>query len=139
MTIETPRPVLKGKKALVAGIANEHSIAYGCAMAFHELEADVAITYLNEKSRSYVEPLAKALESPIFMPLDVSEPGQLEALFEEITRQWGRLDILVHSIAFAAKADLQGGLLTCSTEGSRRRWTFPVIPSSAWRGWRHRS
>ena len=103
MAIEVPRPPLKGKKALVAGIANEHSIAYGCAKAFHELEADLAITYLNEKSKPYVEPLAQALEAPICMPLDVSQPGQLEALFAEITRQWGRLDILVHSIAFAPK------------------------------------
>lgn len=108
MTIEIPRPPLKGKKALVAGIANEHSIAYGCAKAFRELEAELAITYLNEKSKQYIEPLAKALEAPIFMPLDVSQPGQLESLFETITQQWGRLDILVHSIAFAPKDDLQG-------------------------------
>jgi enoyl-[acyl-carrier protein] reductase I len=113
MTVEIPRPPLKGKKALVAGIANEHSIAYGCAKAFRELEADLAITYLNDKSKPYVEPLAKQLEAPIFLPLDVSQPGQLEALFEAITKQWGRLDILVHSIAFAPKADLQGGLLDC--------------------------
>ena len=117
MAIESPRPLLKGKKALVAGIANEHSIAYGCAKAFHELEADLAITYLSEKSKPYVEPLAQQLEAPIFMPLDVSQPGQLEALFEAITNQWGRLDILVHSIAFAPKQDLQGGLLDCSAAG----------------------
>jgi enoyl-[acyl-carrier protein] reductase I len=117
MTIEILNPPLKGKKALVVGIANENSIAYGCARAFRELQADLAITYLNEKSKQYVEPLATALEAPIFMPLDVSQPGQLEALFEEITRKWGRLDILVHSIAFAPKADLQGGLINCSAEG----------------------
>jgi enoyl-[acyl-carrier protein] reductase I len=116
-TVESPRPLLRGKKALVAGIANEHSIAYGCARAFRELDADLAITYLNEKSKQYVEPLARALEAPIFVPLDVSQPGQLEALFEEITAKWGRLDILVHSIAFAPKGDLQGGLLNCSADG----------------------
>ncbi len=117
MALNVPRPPLKGKKALVAGIANEHSIAYGCAKAFRELEAELAITYLNEKSKQYVEPLAKTLEAPIFMPLDVSQPGQLEALFEAIAQQWGRLDILVHSIAFAPKEDLQGGLINCSAEG----------------------
>jgi len=110
-------PLLKGKKALVVGIANEHSIAYGCAKAFRELEADLAITYLNEKAKPYVEPLAQALQAPILMPLDVSQPGELEALFAAITAQWGRLDILVHSIAFAPKADLQGGLLNCSAAG----------------------
>src|SRR6478672_6481331 len=117
MTIEIPRPVLKGTKALVIGVANQHSIAYGCAKAFRELGADLAITYLNEKARPYVEPLATSLEAPLFLPLDVSVPGQLEAAFEAITKRWGELDILVHSIAFAPKADLQGGLLNCSAEG----------------------
>ena len=117
MTVEIPRPPLKGKKALVVGIANENSIAYGCAKAFRELEADVAITYLNEKSKQYVEPLATALDAPIVMPLNVSKPGELEAVFDAITKQWGKLDILVHSIAFAPMQDLQGGLLNCSAEG----------------------
>jgi len=109
--------MLRGKKALVAGIANEHSIAYGCAKAFREWGADLAITYLNEKAMAFVEPLAKELEAGIFMPLDVSKPDELEALFEQIGKDWGRLDILVHSMAFAPKEDLQGGLLNCSAEG----------------------
>jgi len=117
MTIEIPRPVLKGMKALVVGVANDQSIAYGCARAFRELGAELAVTYLNEKSRSYVEPLAQALAAPIFMPLDVSKPGELEALFERIEKEWGQIDILVHSIAFAPKEDLQGGLLDCSAAG----------------------
>ena len=117
MIDETPRPLLRGKKALVVGIANENSIAYGCAKAFRELDADLAITYLNEKSKRFVEPLAQAMQAPIFMPLDVSQPGELEAVFEEISKKWGRLDILVHSIAFAPKEDLQGGLLNCSAAG----------------------
>ena len=75
MSIDIPRPVLKGSRALVVGIANDSSIAYGCAKAFHELGADLAITYLNEKSRPYVEPLARALEAPLFLPLDVSVEG----------------------------------------------------------------
>lgn len=117
MTLEIPRPVLKGKKALVVGIANEHSIAYGCASAFRELGAELAITYLNDRAKPHVEPLARALDAPIFAPLDVSHPGELEALFERVAKDWGRLDILVHSIAWAPKEDLQGGLLTCSAEG----------------------
>jgi enoyl-[acyl-carrier protein] reductase I len=117
MTVEIARPVLKESKALVVGIANEHSIAYGCAKAFRELGADLAITYLNEKARPHVEPLARSLEAPIFLPLDVSTEGQLEAVFEAIDKRWGRLDILVHSIAFAPKEDLQGGLLNCSAAG----------------------
>jgi enoyl-[acyl-carrier protein] reductase I len=117
MTYPTPRPVLQGKKALVVGIANEYSIAWGCAKAFRELGADVAVTYLNEKAKSYVEPLAQQIDSPIVMPLDVSVPGQMEAVFERIGRDWGRLDIAVHSIAWAPKDDLQGGLLNCTAEG----------------------
>ncbi|MCU0769578.1 MAG: enoyl-ACP reductase FabI [Burkholderiaceae bacterium] len=117
MSLVIPQPVLKGAKALVVGIANEHSIAWGCARAFRELGADVAVTYLNDKARPYVEPLARQLDAPLVLPLDVSAPGQLEAVFEAITRQWGRLDILVHSIAWAPKDDLQGGLLNCSAEG----------------------
>ncbi|ASL28467.1 enoyl-ACP reductase FabI [Azotobacter chroococcum] len=117
MTPETPRPLLKGTKALVVGVANEHSIAYGCAKAFAELGAEVAITYANDKTRTYVEPLARELKAPIFMPLDVAKAGELEAVFETITRQWGRLDILVHAVAWAPKEDLQGGLLDSSAEG----------------------
>jgi enoyl-[acyl-carrier protein] reductase I len=117
MSIELPRPILSGKRALVVGVANDSSIAYGCARAFREVGADVAITYLNEKARPHVEPLAKELEAPIFLPLDVSVPGQLEAVFDAVRQTWGRLDILVHSIAFAPKDDLQGGLLNCSAEG----------------------
>ena len=117
MSLEIPRPVLNGRKALVVGVANESSIAWGCAKAFHELGAQVAITYLNDKARPYVEPLARSVEAPLFLPLDVGVPGQLEAAFDAITQQWGALDILVHSIAFAPKEDLQGGLLNCSAEG----------------------
>ncbi len=114
---ETVRPVLSGQKALVVGIANDQSIAYGCARAFREAGADLAVTWLNGNARPYVEPLAKALEAPIAGELDVSVPGQLEAVFAEVERRWGRLDILVHSIAFAPLDDLRGGLLDCSAEG----------------------
>lgn len=114
---EIPSPPLLGKKALVLGIANEHSIAYGCARAFRKLGADLAITYLNDKARPHVEPLAQQLEAPIFAPLDVQQPGQLEAVFREVEQTWGRLDIALHAIAFAPKEDLQGGLLHCSAAG----------------------
>ncbi len=116
--IEHPvgRP-LEGLKALVIGIANEHSIAYGCARAFRKLGADLAITYLNDKAKPHVEPLATALEADVFVPCDVSVPGQLEAVFEAVRAKWGRLDIALHSIAFAPKEDLQGRLVDCSAEG----------------------
>jgi enoyl-[acyl-carrier protein] reductase I len=117
MITEIPRPVLKNKKALVVGIANEHSIAYGCAKAFREVGAELAITYLNEKAKPHVEPLANELGAAMFLPMDVSNPGELESVFDQIEQKWGHLDILVHSIAFAPKEDLQGGLLNCSSNG----------------------
>ena len=120
MPLDVPRPALTGLKALVVGVANQHSIAYGCAKAFRELGADLAITYVNEKTRTYVEPLAKELEAPIFMPLNVGTPGMLEAVFERITEEWGRLDIVLHSIAFAPKEDLRGALIDCSAEGFKQ-------------------
>jgi enoyl-[acyl-carrier protein] reductase I len=117
MTLTPPQPILKDTKALVTGIANEHSIAYGCAKAFHELGATLAITYANDKTRPYVEPLATALGAPIFMPFDASRQTELEAVFERIGKEWGSLDVMVHSIAWAPKDDLQGQLLDCSSEG----------------------
>jgi len=117
MASEHKALILHGKKALVVGVANEYSIAYGCAKALREVGADLAITYLNEKARPFVEPLAKEVSAAIFAPLDVSIAGQTEQVFQSIRDKWGRLDILVHSIAFAPKQDLQGGLLNCSAEG----------------------
>ena len=112
-----PTPPLKGLKALVVGVANEHSIAWGCASAFRQLGAEVALTYLNEKAKTYVEPLARQIESPLLLPLDAAKPGEMEAVFERVRDTWGRLDIVVHSIAWAPKEDLQGGLLDSSAAG----------------------
>ncbi len=111
------RPVLAGQKALVIGVANDDSIAYGCAKAFRAAGTELAISWLNEKARKHVEPLARELEAAIVGEVDVTVPRQLEAMFDQIRSKWGRLDILVHSIAFAPKADLQGGILNCSAEG----------------------
>jgi len=114
------RPVLTGHKSLIVGIANDDSIAYGCAKAFREAGAELAVTWLNDKARPHVEPLADALGAEIKLPLNVETPGELEAVFEEIAARWGKLDSLVHSIAYAPKEDLQGGLLDCSGPGFAR-------------------
>jgi len=109
--------LLEGKKGLVVGIANEHSIAWGCARAFRAFGAELAVTYLNEKARPHVEPLARELEAPIILPLDVASPGQLEAVFEHITETWGELDFLVHSIAFSPRDTLAGRVTDAPLEG----------------------
>lgn len=123
MTQPTPKAAsteildLTGRKGLVIGIANEHSLAWSAAEHFRNAGADLAITYLNDKARPFVEPLAQELSAPIFMPCNVSTPGQIEAVFEAIRKRWGRLDFLFHSIAWARKEDLHGRLTDCSAEG----------------------
>jgi enoyl-[acyl-carrier protein] reductase I len=117
MTIQRVHASLEGRKALVVGIANEQSIAWGCAKWLRALGADVAITYLNERARKFVEPLAHELESPICMPLNVTEPGQIEAVFARITKEWGRLDTVVHSIAFSPKDALCGRVVDVTRDG----------------------
>lgn len=108
---------LEGKKGLVVGIANEHSIAYGAAKAFRAAGAELAVTYLNDKAETYVRPLAESLDSPLILPCDVREAGELEHVFERIGSEWGRLDFLLHSIAFAPREDLQGRVVDCSQAG----------------------
>lgn len=108
---------LEGKKGLVVGIANDQSIAYGCAKALREQGAEVAITYVNEKAKPYVEPIANDLGADIFSAMDVREEGQIKAVFDEIEAKWGKLDFVVHSIAFAPRDDLHGRVIDCSREG----------------------
>jgi len=115
MTIQTS--LLAGKKMLVTGIANDQSIAYGCAKAFRAFGADLAITYLNDKSRSYVEPLAAELGAELLVPLDVTQPQAMDSLFETLRGRWGRVDSVLHSIAYAPRDDLHGRLTDCSRQG----------------------
>ena len=109
--------MLKGKKGLVLGISNDNSIAWACARAMHEAGATLGGTWLNDKARPYVEPLLQSVNAEIQLPLEVSKESQLEALFEEVTQRWGKLDFLLHSIAFAPKADLHGRVVDSSLEG----------------------
>ncbi len=113
----TPIVDLSGKRGLVVGIANEHSIAAGCARAFARAGARLGATYLNAKARQWVDPVTQELGIEWTAPLDVREPGQLEALFDEVRTRWGGLDFLLHSIAFAPREDLQGRVVDCSAEG----------------------
>jgi enoyl-[acyl-carrier protein] reductase I len=109
--------LLEGSKGLIVGIANDRSIAWGCARAFRALGAEVAVTYLNDKARSFVEPLASQVEAPIFMPMDMAVPGQIEAVFDRIRESWGEMDFLVHSIAFSPRETLQGRVTDADREG----------------------
>ena len=108
---------LAGKRGLVVGIANEHSIAAGCAAAFRTAGAELAVTYLNEKAEPFVRPVAEKLDASIIVPCDVRIAGELEAVFARIEKDWGQLDFLLHSIAFAPREDLHTSLVNCSAEG----------------------
>ena len=109
--------MLKGKRGLVVGVANEDSIAFGCASKLRAFGAEIALTYLNDKAKPYVSPLAQQLDATILLPLDVTEPEQIKNVFDEIENQWGSLDFVIHSIAYAPRDDLHGRLTDCSREG----------------------
>ncbi|WP_431281286.1 enoyl-ACP reductase FabI [Humitalea sp. 24SJ18S-53] len=109
--------MLRGLRGLVVGIANENSIAFGCAAKLRAFGAELAVTYLNEKSERFVRPLAEQIDAALILPLDVQVPGQTEAVFDRIRQEWGRLDFVIHSIAFAPRADLHGRVVDCSAEG----------------------
>ena len=112
-----PHTPLTGKKGLIVGIANDNSIAYGCARVLRDLGAELAVTYLNSKAEKYVRPLADQLEASLVLPLNVEEPGQLEAVFRDVEAHWGKLDFLIHSIAFCPMDDLHGRVVDCSRDG----------------------
>jgi len=116
-TYPETRVALKGRKGLIVGIANDQSIAWGCAKAFRALGAELAVTYLNDKAKKFVEPLADEVEAEMFLPLDVRVPGQLESFFEQIKFKWNQLDFLVHSIAFSPKEALQGRVIDVGQDG----------------------
>lgn len=122
-------PFLEGKRGLVVGIANEHSIAWGCAKAFYAFGAELAVTYLNDKAKRFVEPLAREVDAAFLMPLDVQAPGQMEAVFERVAKEWGRLDFVLHSIAFSPKDTLRGRVVDAPQDGFRTTmdvscWSF---------------
>lgn len=111
---------LQGKKGLVVGVANDKSIAWGCARALRDAGAELALTWFNDKARPHVEPLAQQLQAHITLPLDVEQAGQMEAVFAAIAQRWGQLDFVLHSIAFAPKSDLHGRVVDSSREGFAR-------------------
>jgi enoyl-[acyl-carrier protein] reductase I len=109
--------LLQGKRGLVVGIANQHSIAAGCAMAFHAAGAELVVNYANQMTKPYIAPVAAQLGAPLVLPLDVEIDGQMEAVFNTIKSEWGQLDFVVHSIAYCPKDDLHGPVSGCSKVG----------------------
>lgn len=112
--------LINGRRGLVVGIANEHSIAAGCARVFRDAGAQLAVTYLNDKAKPYVQPIAEDVGADIFLPLDVEEDSQLDAVFDQIKAEWGGLDFLLHSVAYCPTEDLHGRVTDCSRAGFAR-------------------
>ncbi len=109
--------MLKGKRGLVVGVANGDSIAFGCAAKLRAFGAEIALTYLNDKAKPHVEPLAQQIDADVLLPLDVMQPGQMQAVFDHLRTHWGSLDFVIHSIAFAPRDDLHGRIVDCSQAG----------------------
>lgn len=111
---------LAGKRALIVGVASNRSIAYGLAQAMHREGAQLAFTYQNERLRERVEKLAAPFDSDILVPCNVESDEEIEQVFERLDDYWDGLDILVHSVAFAPKEQLEGDFLDNLTrEGFR--------------------
>ena len=106
---ETLMGILAGKRALIVGVATDRSIAWGIAQAMHAQGAELAFSYANDKFKERVEPLAASIGSKLIMPIDVQLDDQIDAAFALLTREWARLDILVHAVAFAPREALAGG------------------------------
>jgi enoyl-[acyl-carrier protein] reductase I len=109
--------ILENRVGLVVGVANARSIAAGCAAAFAREGASLALTHLDERALPHVRPVAEAVGADELLPLDVTRPEQVDAVFDEITQRWGRLDFLLHSVAYCPGDDLHGRVVDCSAEG----------------------
>ena len=118
--------LLAGKVGLVVGVANEHSIAAGCARVFRAAGAELALTYLNDKAKLFVAPVAEAVDASLLLKLDVEVDDSLESVFAAIKAKWGRLDFLLHSIAYCPIEDLHGRVTDCSRAGFGRAMDVSV-------------
>jgi enoyl-[acyl-carrier protein] reductase I len=109
--------LLAGKRALIVGVANDHSIAWGIAQALHAEGAELAFNYLNEALERRVRPLAESIGSTIVVPCDVTSDEQISAMMETVRQQWGQIDILIHGAAFANRDELDGPYLKTTRAG----------------------
>jgi len=102
---------LAGKRAFIVGVATDRSIAWGIAQAMHREGAELAFSYVNDKMKERVEPLAQSIGSKLTMPLDVTVDGQVDSAFDLLKREWGQLDIVIHAVAFAPREAIAGSFV----------------------------
>jgi enoyl-[acyl-carrier protein] reductase I len=110
-------PLLKGKKALIIGVANDKSIAWAIARAFHEQGAELAITYAGEAFEKRVRPLAESVDAKAILPCNVTSDEEIKAVFTELGKVWDGIDIIIHAVAFANKEELKGTILNTTRGG----------------------
>jgi enoyl-[acyl-carrier protein] reductase I len=111
---------LAGKRAFIVGVATDRSIAWGIAQAMHREGAELAFSYVNDKMKERVEPLAQSLGSKLTMPLDVTVDGQIDSAFDLLKREWGQLDIVIHAVAFAPREAISGSIVANTTREAFR-------------------
>ena len=111
---------LAGKRAFIVGVATDRSIAWGIAQAMHREGAELAFSYVNDKMKERVEPLAHSLGSKLTMPLDVTVDGQVDSAFDLLKREWGQLDIVIHAVAFAPREAISGSFVGNTTREAFR-------------------
>lgn len=109
--------LMEGKRGIIFGVANDMSIAWGVARMLHEQGASLAFTYLNGALEKRVRPLAESLDAELILSCDVSDDAQIEATFAEVEQRWGKLDFMVHSVAFANREDLKKPFSQTSRDG----------------------
>jgi enoyl-[acyl-carrier protein] reductase I len=113
---EAQGQLMKGKRGLVMGVANDHSIAWGIARAIHQQGGQVAFTYQGDAQAKRLKPLAKSIHSEILMPCDVEDDAQIDAVFDTLRRIWGGIDFVVHAVAFSDRGELKGRYVDTSRE-----------------------
>jgi enoyl-[acyl-carrier protein] reductase I len=111
---------LSGKRALIVGVASDRSIAWGIAQAMHREGAELAFSYVNEKFKDRVQPLAESLGSNIVVPLDVTNDAEIDSAFATLKQAWGSLDVLVHAVAYAPREALAGGFVASTSREAFR-------------------
>ena len=109
--------LMKGKKGIIFGVSNTHGIAYGIAKQLHEAGADIAFTYAGEAMEKRVRPIAEGMDAKLIMSCDVTNEAEVEAVFKECEKIYGKLDFVVHAVAFAPKEDLMGRFVDTSKQG----------------------
>jgi len=109
--------LLSGKKALIFGVANDRSIAWGIAQALHREGAELGFTFLGEALEKRVRPLAASVGSSLVLPCDATKDEEIAAVYAEVAKVWGKFDILIHAMAYARKEDLEGAFMDTSRDG----------------------